>query len=76
MTKVTAVCLCTWQSKLLHTSASMVQKGQAALRQTVELTLTHLQMGVHEEELMWLEERVKIIKAASGSGISTHHTGV
>ena len=33
--------------------------------------LTRLQMGVHEEELVWLEKRVKAIKDASGSGITT-----
>ncbi len=32
--------------------------------------LTRLQMGVHEEELVWLEKRVKAIKDASGSGIT------
>ena len=33
--------------------------------------LIRLQMGVHEEELVWLEKRVKAIKDASDSGNTT-----
>ena len=36
--------------------------------------LIRLQMGVHEEELVWLEKRVKAIKDAYGSGSTTHCT--
>ena len=45
----------------------------AAVRHPTELTLAHLQMGVHEEELFWLEKRVNAIKDASGSRSTTHH---
>ena len=50
----------------------IVLNRKAAVCWAAQLMLTRLQMGVHEEELVWLEERVRTIKDASGCGNNTY----
>ena len=57
----TVICKCTSRT-CPPTCQHPAQDKQLHARQ-----LTHLQMGVHEEELLWLEERVKMISDSSGS---------